>query len=802
MLVVGGLDLQITLEDEQVDEHQHERVRERPGEAEHRALVLRAQVAPEEARRRARGSGRDRRRSSPRRSLGASCLAHPALTAAARTLPARERDRRARGPPRRGSRPLGAAPLAARRPARRRADAASAGTTQRDADLRRRRHLRRLRRRASLLALAIGAVEPSRELLGVLGGCALLFVAGLVDDLLHLSPLAKLAAQFGAAAIVLASGLSVEIVGNDVLAIAIALVWLVGITNAFNLLDNMDGLAATLAAIACALLRARRGDGAPERRRARARALARLRAASASCPFNLRPGRSAAVFMGDSGSQVLGFALASLALSSSWKVAGTTLATMVLPLLVLAIPILDTTLVTSCALLERRPGDAGRQDHTLAPARLLRALASGKAVALLAAVATALGATGARLQHARHAAADRRRRPPHLRPARPVRELARRPRGALAPRRRAGDRAARGRCVPAAAARRGARRLRARSAPSFLAAYVCSRSTGSAGRTRRRSSSPRCRSCRRRATSSSSPFGVYRRVWRFAGAHDAAAIAAAVFALRAGRAGAPARSPGTLGDFPHEIFFVDPFLCLVLVGASRFALRRCCRGWANAARRDSASSWSAPAAPGGASRASCNETPGKQVVGFLDDNPRLRRRRVIGVTVLGGLDDAQHTIAAVRADEVLVTIPDSPAERLQQVADACAAAGVACTFVRREAVTPPLARVDRRVRAAAPRRSRAHLGCDPARGRLSAPLHPVRVAGGAPRHADDLHGRARVRADLALDRRNRATRRGSGSQFGFESLYTYLPAPAWWIDDTADAYGAAKTDRRARDDAP
>ena len=80
-------------------------------------------------------------------------------------------------------------------------------------------------------------------------------------------------------------------------------------------------------------------------------------------PFNLRPGRAAAVFMGDSGSQVLGFALAALALSSSWKVAGTTLTTTVLPLLVLAIPILDTALVTVRRLLEGRPVTQGGRDH-------------------------------------------------------------------------------------------------------------------------------------------------------------------------------------------------------------------------------------------------------------------------------------------------------------------------------------------------------------------------------------------------------------------------------------------------------
>ena len=63
--------------------------------------------------------------------------------------------------------------------------------------------------------------------------------------------------------------------------------------------------------------------------------------------------------MGDAGSQLLGFLLAALALASSWTTAGTTVATMLLPLLVLAIPILDTTLVTVVRLVERRPVTQG-----------------------------------------------------------------------------------------------------------------------------------------------------------------------------------------------------------------------------------------------------------------------------------------------------------------------------------------------------------------------------------------------------------------------------------------------------------
>src|SRR5262245_50281907 len=75
------------------------------------------------------------------------------------------------------------------------------------------------------LALAIEAVGSVGELWGILGGSALLFAAGLLDDVRHLPPLAKLLAQIGAAAMVVGSGLRVEVISNDVLAVAVAIVW-------------------------------------------------------------------------------------------------------------------------------------------------------------------------------------------------------------------------------------------------------------------------------------------------------------------------------------------------------------------------------------------------------------------------------------------------------------------------------------------------------------------------------------------------------------------------------------------------
>src|SRR5581483_1177843 len=118
----------------------------------------------------------------------------------------------------------------------------------------------------------------------------------------------------------LVAGIRVEIISNDVLATALGVLWLVGMTNAFNLLDNMDGLAATLAAIACAFFAVDAFTVHPSHIVATL-SLGTCFACLGFLPYNLRLRRPAAVFMGDSGSQVLGFALAALGLASSWTTA-------------------------------------------------------------------------------------------------------------------------------------------------------------------------------------------------------------------------------------------------------------------------------------------------------------------------------------------------------------------------------------------------------------------------------------------------------------------------------------------------
>ena len=398
----------------------------------------------------------------------------------------------------------------------------------------------------------------------------MLFVAGLVDDFFTLSPVAKLAAQFAAAGIVLASGLTVEIVDSNVLATVLGVVWLVGITNAFNLLDNMDGLAASLAAVACAVFAVdaiSRDSG----ELGLVVALALGGACVGFLPFNLRPGRKAVVFMGDSGSQVIGFGLASLALASSWTTAGATLTGIVLPLLVLAIPILDTTLVTVRRTLERRPVTQGGTDHS-SHRLVYYGLSEQQAVAALTLAGGAARRDRARVQHAVQRAGDRGRRARLVRRPRPVRELPRRPRGALAPRRSRAAAVALARVdLAAAPARRGARRLRdhLRVVPRLP---TCSSSTAPARTCSAPSSSRRCRSCSPSATSSSSFSGstgasggspARATWWRSpTGVLVSVPITLAIVA-----------ATHTLNGFPLEIFVVDAVLCTALVAGSRLALR-------------------------------------------------------------------------------------------------------------------------------------------------------------------------------------------------------------------------------------
>jgi FlaA1/EpsC-like NDP-sugar epimerase len=83
------------------------------------------------------------------------------------------------------------------------------------------------------------------------------------------------------------------------------------------------------------------------------------------------------------------------------------------------------------------------------------------------------------------------------------------------------------------------------------------------------------------------------------------------------------------------------------------------------------------------------ETPGERVVGFVDDAPSLRGRRLNGVRVVATTAGIEQAIARVRPDVVLVTIPDAPRARLDAIVAACALHDTTCRFVQRDVNVDP-----------------------------------------------------------------------------------------------------------------
>ena len=123
------------------------------------------------------------------------------------------------------------------------------------------------------------------------------------------------------------------------------------------------------------------------------------------------------------------------------------------------------------------------------------------------------------------------------------------------------------------------------------------------------------------------------------------------------------------GDFPRAIFVIDALLCTLLIGASRFWERAAYRGVTTL--RSSGPRRRVLVVGAGRSGRSfareLRETPGEQIVGFVDDDPRLWRRRLLGVPVLGATDEMPEIVAEARPDVVFVAIPDAPSERLDFV---------------------------------------------------------------------------------------------------------------------------------------
>ena len=212
--------------------------------------------------------------------------------------------------------------------------------------------------------LAAGPVDPVSTTILVAGGLILLL--GIHDDL---DPRAvgvrwwlRLLFQGFLAVFVIYPGITLGFLRIPWLSILIILLWIVGITNAFNLLDNMNGLSAGVAAIAgltFAVLAARYADVGPEQLPTARAAAALAGACLGFLPSNFR----SHIFMGDAGSLFIGFTLACLAALGSWR-SPTASTSIIIPLLVLAYPIFDTTLVVILRLRRGQSPVVGGRDHS------------------------------------------------------------------------------------------------------------------------------------------------------------------------------------------------------------------------------------------------------------------------------------------------------------------------------------------------------------------------------------------------------------------------------------------------------
>lgn len=201
-----------------------------------------------------------------------------------------------------------------------------------------------------MVSLSVFALN-GRGVLPIMIGCTIVYALGLIDDLTDMKPIIKFAGQLLAATVVFAMGVRITFVKitiidllftsghpilfGNVIDYIVTVLWLVAITNAVNLIDGLDGLAAGIAAISAlciAYVAYIHGYELPTMLM-----MAVAGSALGFLPFNFHPAK---IFMGDGGSQLLGFAIAAFSVQGTVK--GATIMVVLLPALVLGLPIFDT----------------------------------------------------------------------------------------------------------------------------------------------------------------------------------------------------------------------------------------------------------------------------------------------------------------------------------------------------------------------------------------------------------------------------------------------------------------------------
>lgn len=212
----------------------------------------------------------------------------------------------------------------------------------------------------SLTLAAASALTPAAGARAQLAATLALAIAvvllGLLDDIRGLTPWVRLLAEAGVGAGAWAAGLGISLSGVSMIDAPLTVLWVLAITNAMNLLDNMDGLSSGVAVIAALWFLVIAGVNGQF-------LVAMMAAAVAGCALgflrhNLPPAR---MYMGDAGALFLGFGLAVLGMKL--RFAGPARVTFFVPILVLGVPLLDTAVVTLTRLAAGRSPFQGGRDH-------------------------------------------------------------------------------------------------------------------------------------------------------------------------------------------------------------------------------------------------------------------------------------------------------------------------------------------------------------------------------------------------------------------------------------------------------
>jgi UDP-GlcNAc:undecaprenyl-phosphate GlcNAc-1-phosphate transferase len=510
----------------------------------------------------------------------------------------------------------------------------------------------------TLLALAMGAV-------------------GLVDDVRPLRPQVKLVAQILLAVALVERNFVLRLTGVPVLDVVLTLIWVVGVTNAFNLLDNMDGLAGGMAIIAGGFrfgLFVLDGDQA-----AATMTAGFVGAVLGFLVRNLPPAR---IFMGDTGSLFLGFFLSGLCLvvPAAYYSRGIT-AVLAVPVLLVLIPIFDTTFVTVTRLLRGQPVSQGGRDHTShrlvtlggSETRALTVLFGlsilsgglalltyradvGTAVVLLPLVLVALALLGIHLSRVEVVRAG----PPP--PGRPVVRLVQ----DLPYKRELGSVAIDTVFIVVA----------------YSAAYVLRfEETFALNKPMLLRTLAPVLVCQLSGLALS---GAYRGMWRYTGLGDllrlargitAGTVAAVLYILFTTR----------FAGMSRAVFVLDWVFLIILVGASRVSFRLL--GEALRPPRTGARPVLVYGAGDGGElvlrELRNNAALAREAVGFIDDDRAKAGTRIHGVAVLGSLDELEALLQTHPVGEVIVTSRKIPLERLRRLEAACSTHGVT---VRRASV--------------------------------------------------------------------------------------------------------------------